>query len=163
MKGLFKTELFSAGVFILLLAALMQGCSGSGKLVSPNACGMNVTLDELVTDCGKYNIFYSGDEKRPDAVLFDPKQDSKSIKTDYAWKPVDGAESLNQKIDSMRGDAEKPAELKAVQGSGNAVYGFVYTFGQNTVKQVKGNQDAVEVYPTIPEMKCGSGGGGGSG
>jgi uncharacterized membrane protein YgcG len=158
MDRLFKTQIFVWVVSVLFLPALMAGCFGYGKLAKPRSCGMDLTLDEVVQGSQKYNIFYSGTQAQPQAVLFDPKDDLKSVQAGEGWKPVDDTRILYQILNSLQKDQKKAARFRAVQGGDNAVYGFIYTSGNHTVKNVRGNQNIVMVYP---DLELGIGGGSG--
>jgi uncharacterized membrane protein YgcG len=162
MDRLFKTQIFVWVVLILFLPALMAGCLGYGKLAKPRSCGMDLTLDEVVQGSQKYNIFYSGTRTQPRSVLFDPKDDLKSIQAGDGWKPVDDTGMLYQILNSLQKDQKKAARFRAVQGEDNAVYGFIYTSGNNTVKNVRGGRNIVMVYPDL-ELGIGGGSGDSSG
>jgi hypothetical protein len=147
MKKLSKSKIFLTSGFIIFLSALLTSCSGYGKLVQPASCGMNVAIDELVENSKQYDVFYSGTESCPCAVLFDPKDDPNTIQTSCQWKPVDELAMLYRIINSMRENKPEAARLRVIQGKDNVLYGFIFTFGEDTVKHVGGGKHAVEVYP----------------
>jgi uncharacterized membrane protein YgcG len=163
MNGSFRSKAIFTGICILFLPVLLAGCFGYGKLVTPKSVGMDITLDDVVENSPRYNIFYSGIESKADAVLFDPKDDPKRIQTSDIWKPIDKLETLYQILNSIQEDSKKSARFSAIRGADKHVYGFIYTHQRNTVKQVRGNQDAVEVYPDINIGITGGGSSGGEG
>ena len=140
-----------AGVVItLIIAFFVTGCAGTyGNLVSVGNYGMDVTLEDLIENHDKYHIYYSGPSlySTPYAVLFDPKDDLKNIRTHEFWEPIVHPTILKRMIKAMVLEQEVNARLKVIKGNDHVFYGLIYTFDYAVIKQVEGDPDSVEVYP----------------
>ena len=148
MKASFKSTLLVVIASILILPVLLTGCFGNyGGMVSLKSYGMEITLDELMQNHMQYHIFYSGPETNPFAVLFDPKDEQKSIQTGKYWQQIKNQDILKKIISAMQMDSTHEVEFNVIKGKDNAFYGIMYTFGHTTIKHVEDNPNAVEAYP----------------
>ena len=133
-----------------MLIFFVPGCAGMyGQMVMPGYYGMEVKLEELIQNYEKYHVYFSGPDTTPFAILFDPKDDQKNIKTHKYWEPIVHPTILKRKIRAMQMDEVKMPGLQVVKGYDNTYYGLMYTFYHTTtvVKQIEGDPKTVEVYP----------------
>lgn len=127
-----KTKI-SAGLFLIsLLSALlmMSGCSwypGYGKLRIVQGTKEGVSIGELMENWQEYTIFYAGlSVQNPSAVMFDPKNDDKTLVTEK-WVEVKDQETLLALIHWLDADVQFYPKLYRIIGPHNQLFGFLYT------------------------------------
>ena len=134
------TRKHNALAAIILLGALVLGCAaggGYGRIRLEESGPM--TVESLINNWQNYNIYYAGDGTLAVAVLFDPKNDGKTLNVGPRWVPVSDQESLRRMINLM---SQKPgtsgflARLWAVVSPDGSTYGYTYTLLSDMVVKV---------------------------
>ena len=72
---------------ILIVLALVAGCAGAYVNMKVEDKG-GMAVETLVNNWQNYNVYYLGDFANPYVVLFDPKDDGKTIKVADRWERV---------------------------------------------------------------------------
>ena len=142
---------FSRYRFLLVLTILffVSGCSNYGRLKFQNKTESDALLQELSANSQQYTIHYHGNsEKIVSGILFDPKDDHKTIKPEgMLWKTTESPQTVADIIDSIRrGDFPGyfPSLYKIV-GPEGIFFGYLYTgWSYLVVKPV--DPDTVRVY-----------------
>lgn len=125
-----------------LLAVMLAGCAGGyGNLREVDKGEMAV--DTLVSNYQNYNVYYLGDFSIPYAVLFDPKEDGKTVKVGDRWEKVptqDTASKQVGQISTLIGRGVNMPRLWKLVGTDGSVFGYVYTTAvQLSTNVVDGN------------------------
>lgn len=113
----------------ILIVALVVGCAGVYDNLKPADKG-EMTVETLVNSWQNYNVYYLGDFSIPYAVLFDPKEDGKTIKVGDRWARVpDQATASRQvaQIGSLIGRGVNTPRLYKLVGPDDSAFGYVYT------------------------------------
>lgn len=124
-----KTDLTAALVGVGLFLVL-SGCAVYTGARSQMVYGNRVTVQGLVKDWENFNVYFTGHGRgHPSAVLFDPKEDGRTVIADRWWK-VEQYEILTDLVDSIQRQLPigfyYPRLLELV-GPENIRYGYVFT------------------------------------
>jgi hypothetical protein len=115
------------GVLALLLLGGCASFKGMGMLSAPGTYGKSVTLQDLVKNWHAYTIYYAGlSEDTPAALLFDPKNDDKTL-TGKRWERVKDKKILTSMISFIKGYAQFDPRLYSIIGPDKEVYGYVFS------------------------------------
>ncbi len=124
---------------MLMMVALVAGCAGVYDNLVPADKGQ-MTVETLVNNYPNYNVYYLGDYSLPYAVLFDPKEDGKTVKVGDRWEKVpdqDTARKQVGQIGSLVGRGVNMPRLWKLVGPDGSLFGYVYTaavqLGSNVV------------------------------
>ena len=122
----------SCGYFVactIFVAALVAGCAGGyGKMRVEDKGGM--TVDTLVSTWQNYEIYYAGDGNSAIAVVFDLKNDGKTLKMGPRWDRMPDQNTLNKMVGYIKQQAPRGVyapRLWAISGPDGSTYGYVYT------------------------------------
>ena len=113
-----------------LLVAFILGCAAAGGYgkIRPDESGM--TVQTLVNNWQDYNVYYAGDGKIAVAVVFDPKNDGKTLNMGPRWDRVTDQNSLNAMIGLL---SQRPGtgglfpKLWAIVAPDGSRYGYAYS------------------------------------
>jgi hypothetical protein len=124
-----KANVAVAGI---LLAALLSACAGAGGYGSMRVVeDGSMTLDTLVTNSQNYEQYWAGfDPSIPVAVLFDPKNDGKTLQVGPRWGRVSDQAALSKMtgfISQTLGTGGFPPKLRVILGPDGSTFGWVYT------------------------------------
>ena len=132
-----KRNMALAGILMMLV--LFVGCAGVYDNLVPADKGQ-MTVETLVNNYQNYNVYYLGDFSLPYAVLFDPKEDGKTVKVGDRWEKVpdqDTARKQVGQIGSLVGRGVYMPRLWKLVGPDGSLFGYVYTaavqLGSNVV------------------------------
>lgn len=121
-----------AVVVIVLLAGLVIGCAGAGgygKMRVEEGGGM--TPETLANNWQNYDIYWAGiDASTAIAVLFDPKNDGKTLQIGPRWGRVSDQAPVNRMVGLIKqsvGSGGFPPRLFAIVGPDGSTFGYVYT------------------------------------
>lgn len=93
MKHSLYTYLILAALPILFI---ISGCASNGKLSLPPKNETNALLADLLSQTDRYRVHYHGNSKKlVSGILFDPKDDAKTIRPEGAlWNEVSDPETI---------------------------------------------------------------------
>ena len=114
---------------ILVLLAVVAGCAGGYGNLKEVGKG-EMTVDTLVRNYQNYNVYYLGDFSLPYAVLFDPKEDGKTVKVGDRWEKVPSQETASKQvgqISTLIGRGVNMPRLWKLVGPDGSLFGYVYT------------------------------------
>ena len=124
----FKGMMTSVLLFVVM-GLLIAGCAGGNYgTMKPEDSG-RVTLESLVADWKNYNVYYGGMiPDSPVAILFDPKNDGKSVEVEGMrwWKAEDEKTMLNA-VGRVKNVPGMIPSLKKVLGPDGSLFGYAYT------------------------------------
>jgi len=128
---------------ISVLIFFISGClqfSNYGKLRLQSGKGERVTIEKLIESWQDYNVYYAGlHESSPSAVMFDPKQDTRTLVCDR-WIKVGDQEKLADLIDWMWTDHVSYPRVRRILGPNNEFYGFMFTGWHHVVAKLVGDR-----------------------
>lgn len=114
----------------ILLVAFVLGCAAGGygniRLVE----GGGMTVQTLVNNWQNYNVYSAGLGNLAAAVVFDPKNDGKTLNMGPRWVRVTDQDSLNAMVGLL---SQRPGaggllpRLWAIVSPDGSTYGYVYT------------------------------------
>jgi hypothetical protein len=115
---------------IILLVALVLGCAAAGGYgrIRPDESGM--TIQTLLNNWQDYNVYYAGDGKVAVAVVFDPKNDGKTLNMGPRWDRVTDQNSLNAMVGLL---SQRPGagglitKLWVIVAPDGSTYGYAYS------------------------------------
>jgi hypothetical protein len=112
----------------ILIVALVVGCAGVYDNLKPADKG-EMTVETLVNSWQNYNVYYLGDFSIPYAVLFDPKEDGKTIKVGDRWERVPDQATASRQVGQIgtTGRGVNIPRLYKLVGPDGSVFGYVYT------------------------------------
>jgi len=113
----------------LLVVALVVGCTSDyGKIRTVEKGGM--TIEALVSNWSSYNIYYAGTKPDiPVAILFDPKDDGKTVNVSPKWEKVRNETSVQQMVHFIKaqtGQGLGTPVLWKILGPDDSLYGYAY-------------------------------------
>jgi hypothetical protein len=136
-----------AGIFI---ATFVVGCTSDyGKIRTVEKGGM--TIEALVSNWSFYNIYYAGTKaEEPVCLLFDPKDDGKTVNVSPKWEKVRNETSVQQMVHFIRmqtGQGLGTPTLWKVLGPDDSLYGYAYIlFFEPIIRSIDQNTIMVD-YP----------------
>ncbi len=128
-----------AGIFLML--ALIVGCAGGYGTMRVEDKGV-MTVDTLVSNWQNYEIYYAGDGTIAVAVVFDPKNDGKTLKMGPRWDRMPDQTALNRMVGYIKQRTPigvYAPTLYAILGPDGTTYGYVYTMLDHLVINVIDN------------------------
>jgi hypothetical protein len=116
----------------ILLFALVLGCAGGGgygKMRVEEGGGM--TPETLVNNWQNYDIYWAGtDQSTAIAVLFDPKNDGKTLQMGPRWGRASDQVTVNKMVGLIKqtsGSGGFVPRLFTILGPDGSTFGYVYT------------------------------------
>lgn len=115
----------------LLVLFIISGCASHGKLSWIPRNETNALLTTLLSQTDQYTIHYHGNsEKLVSGILFDPKDDEKTIRPEGAlWHAINDADAIASIADTIR-RSHYPGyigRLSKIQDPLGGFYGYLYT------------------------------------
>jgi hypothetical protein len=118
-----------SAVLFVVMGLLISGCAGGnyGTMKAEDTGG--VTLDSLVADWRNYNIYYGGSiPDHPIAILFDPKNDGKSVEVEgMRWWKAEDEKTMLDAVGRVKNVPGMIPSLKKVLGPDGSLFGYAYT------------------------------------
>jgi hypothetical protein len=116
----------------ILLFAIVLGCAGGGGYGTMRVEeGGGMTPETLANNWQNYDIYWAGiDASTAIAVLFDPKNDGKTLQIGPRWGRVSDQASVNRMVGLIKqsvGSGGFPPRLFAIVGPDGSTFGYVYT------------------------------------
>ncbi|MBW2178245.1 MAG: hypothetical protein JRH03_15135 [Deltaproteobacteria bacterium] len=126
-----KYQSYTYMAIALSLIFFMAGCASHGKLsVAPND-EHDALLADLAAHTDQYVVHYHGNsEKIVSGILFDPKNDGKSIRPEgVLWKEVSSSETIAGVIDRIQRNNYSAyiPRLFRILGPEDDIYGYLFT------------------------------------
>ncbi len=114
-----------AGVIIFIVVFVM-GCSGDyGKIGKQTDLDNKMTLAELRENWEAYTIYYCYRwNSRPSALMFDPKNNDKTLIGD-GWYKIEDQQTLSETIKIIQQQYDY-AKVEVITGPDNQVFGYMY-------------------------------------
>ena len=120
--------IMGSAVLCVVMGLLISGCAGGNYGTMTAVEGGEITLDTLVRDWQKYNIFYGGtNPDRPIAVVFDPKSDGKNLEAEGRWWSASDEKAVRDAVGRVNMLQETAPRLRKILGPDDSVYGYAYT------------------------------------
>ncbi len=115
-------------LLIIAISILPAACSSHGRLRLQQAGEFNVTPEDLVRTWKNYDVYYSGvATHRISAILFDPKDDGKTMAVHPWWVKVEDQALLEEVMEWITFDMNYDPVVWTIVGPDNGFYGYLYT------------------------------------
>jgi hypothetical protein len=115
-----------------------------------------MTIDQLVKNWKDYHVSYAGVRvSLPNAILFDPRSDGKTITLQKYWEPVEDEETLKDLMSWIQlFKFGGPPALYAVTSPDNRVFGYLYCLDNDAnIKVIDNNTLWLDDMTLRPEDK----------
>ena len=117
----------------LALVFFIAGCAADrGRVVGQSPWGKRVTIEKLMDDYAKYDVYYSGVKPTvAETVLFCPKEGDTKITPDKWWIKVKDQAELKIIVKWMNTITNHHKTLPTVQlvlGPNSKLFGYVYSY-----------------------------------
>jgi len=126
-------------VISVILAFFLYGClqfESYARLRLQSINGDMVTPQTLKDKWQDYTIYYTGPGvQNPSAILFDPKNDNKTI-VNNGWIKVEDQETLSELILWIQFDIHFEPKLWRILGPDNQFYGYIYSYWQHVYMKI---------------------------
>jgi hypothetical protein len=127
----------------VLFVALVLGCAGVGGYGNIRVVeGGGMTVQTLVNNWQDYNVYSAGLGDLAAAVVFDPKNDGKTLNMGPRWDRVTDQNSLNAMIGLLAQRSPvgmNMPRLWAIVSPDGSTYGYVFTILDHLVIDVIDN------------------------
>ena len=135
---------------------LISGCSGYGSIsYQPSYVKGAVTIEELVENSDEYNVYYSGYAvNNPSGIMFDPKNDSKTLVPTDRWIKIEGEETVSEVVSwiKIHNYPWYHAGLYKIIGPDQEFYGYLFTGWHHlTTKAINEGELLVYDLPAPPQ------------
>jgi hypothetical protein len=119
--------------------------------------GPDMTIQRLFDRWQDYHVSYAGvDVTLPNAILFDPKGDDKTITLHPYWSPVRDREELQALFAWIQSFKLDPPRLYRIVGPDNRVFGYLYTLDTSAhIKAIDDNTLWIDDMTLRPSVKQG--------
>jgi hypothetical protein len=146
----------------LFLAALTFGCAGLnkyGKLRVQSEPGQRTTLEELKKNWREFSIYRAGlYAAMPSALLFDPKDDDKTV-VGEGWAKVEDEKTLSALMSSIQSSSYSFPMLQRILGPDDQFYGYFFSpWSHAYIKVIDEKTLWIEDIPLTPELASTDGG-----
>ena len=123
----------------VVLMYIIPGCSGYGKLRLQSRYGDDVTIEKLQENLPDYTVYYAGYAvDNPSGIMFDPKNDNKTLMPSERWTKLDDKESVIEVISWIKiQDSSVPQVIKT-RGDLDIVQKIDWCFNEGIVPRVDG-------------------------
>ena len=124
-----KSQMMVASI---LMVALALGCASTGGYGTTRVVeGGGMTLETLVNNPQNYDIYWAGiDPSTAVAVLFDPKNDGKTLQVGARWTRVSDLGTVKRMAGVIKQTQESGGfipKLRAIVNPDATTFGYVYT------------------------------------
>ena len=148
----YKKIMIVTGIVVTFFIA---GCAGEGikrgRIVAQSPWGEKVTIEKLIEDFTKYDVYYSGVKPTvAEAVLFCPKEGNTKITPDKWWIKVKDPGELKNIVKWMNMITYYHKTLPAVQlvlGPNSSLFGYAYTYNIPIETRVVSETDLMVYAP----------------
>ena len=145
----YRKILIVTGVFLTFFVA---GCAADrGRVVGQSLWGERVTIEKLMDDYPKYDVYYSGVKPTVAAtVLFCPKEGDTKITPDKWWIKVKDQAELKTIVRWMNTITYYHKTLPTVQlvlGPNSKLFGYVYSYNFPIETRVVSEKDLMVYAP----------------
>jgi hypothetical protein len=125
-------------VLLSLFVFLVAGCAGKyGKLRLQYGHGEKMTAEILIENWEDYLVYRGGPSRgSPSAVMFDPKNDDRTIVPHRRWAEVKNQEELTDLITWVHGptgDMSVFPKVMNILGPNDEFFGYMYTQWSNVL------------------------------
>ena len=153
MQRIVITRTVSIDRCLLLCIVLMSGCAGYGRIASQRGEAETVTIDRLVSERDRYDVYFMDTSYRCSPVLvFDPKDDDRVLRSSD-WERVTSREDLSGSLYRIRRAGF--GEVYLLLGPDGRRFGYLYaTSGHRIYSKAIGDQ-SLELY--MRSTPCSSG------
>ena len=136
-------------ISLLLVLLITSGCASYGKLSRIPTDETDALLPDILSQTDNYTIHYHGNsEKMVSGILFDPKEDTKSIIPEGVyWKETRNPETIASIVDIIQ-SAKFPyysANLYQINDPNGAFFGYILT-GWKSLSIRPVDEHTVRVY-----------------
>ncbi|MFC1821903.1 hypothetical protein ACFL9T_04290 [Thermodesulfobacteriota bacterium] len=136
-------------MFVSCLASLLllSGCletKNYAKIRLANGPKHKMTIEELIDNWTKYDIFFSGTKGEPTAILFDPKAADKKL-IHRNWSKIENQKDLQKRVAWIRMDPNH-GWTYAILGLDNRFFGYMFTARYNDAVIHLVDENTLEVY-----------------
>ncbi|MFH1932285.1 MAG: hypothetical protein ABIN18_11945 [Pseudomonadota bacterium] len=150
-------------IFLALLAivsaSIISGCSGYGKIRLQSRYGDDVTIEKLQENLPDYTIYYAGYAvNNPSGIMFDPKNNDKTLQPSGRWTKLDDKESVIEVISwiKIQDSSYYYPRLYRILGPDDQFYGYLYSAWNHLLtKVVDGKTLWVYDLPDPPHYEYG--------
>ncbi len=133
--------------FAVTLLFFVSGCSNYGKLVKTDDVNDSLSIYTLEKTWEQYTVYYTWTRKAYYALLFDPKEDKRTLVV-RRWIHIKDKETLSRVIADMNHHRYSPG-MYNISGPNGHLYGYVYsTTGWIIAKAI--NDTTMQVYDFPP-------------
>lgn len=130
-------------IFLALLAivsaSIISGCSGYGKIRLQSRYGDDVTIEKLQENLPDYTIYYAGYAvNNPSGIMFDPKNNDKTLQPSGRWTKLDDKESVIEVISwiKIQDSSYYYPRLYRILGPDDQFYGYLYSAWNHLLTKV---------------------------
>lgn len=143
----------------VVLMYIISGCSGYGKLRLQSRYGDDVTIEKLQENLPDYTIYYAGYAvNNPSGIIFDPKNDNKTLMPSERWTKLDDKESVIEVISwiKIQDSSDFYPRLYRILGPGDQLYGYLFSAWDHLMTKVVDDK-TLRVYdlPDPPHYEYG--------
>jgi hypothetical protein len=123
-------------IYLALLAIVpmfvMSGCSGYGKIRTQSGPGDDITIEKLIENWHDYTVYYAGYAiNNPSGIMFDPKNDDKTLMPSDRWTKLDDKASVIDVISWIKAQAQGTPEhyplVYSILGPNDQFYGYLFS------------------------------------
>ena len=123
----------------IVLIYIISGCSGYGKLRLQPRSGEDVTIKKLQENFSDYTVYYAGYAvDNPSGIMFDPKNDNKTLMPSKRWTKLDDKESAIEVISwiKIQDSSDFYPRLYRILGPDDQFYGYLYSAWDHLLTKV---------------------------
>ena len=114
----------------VVLMYIITGCSGYGKLRLQSRYGDDVTIEKLQENLPDYTVYYAGYAvNNPSGIMFDPKNNNRTLQTTDRWTQLDDKESVIEVISWIKtqNSSDFYPKLYRILGPDDQLYGYLFS------------------------------------
>lgn len=144
-------------VVFTVIALYCTACGPSAHYGRLAIDGPDVTIQQLSARWQDYYVSYAGvDVTLPNAILFDPKGDDKTITLHKYWSQVHDQEELQDLLTWIQSFKWEPPRLYKIIGPNNRVFGYLYTLDTSAhIKVIDDNTLWIDDMTLRPSVRQG--------
>jgi len=120
-------------------ASIISGCSGYGKIRLQSRYGDDVTIEKLQENLPDYTVYYAGYAvNNPSGIMFDPKNDNKTLMPSDRWTRLDDKESVIEVISwiKIQDSSYYYPRLYRILGPDDQFYGYLFSAWDHLLTKV---------------------------